>query len=242
MNLILLEPSEMDDSGNVILSGDRARHILKVLRAEPGKALRIGSLNGPLGTGTIQSINGPSVELECNFEACVPPRPSVDLLLAMPRPKVLKRLWSQFAALGVGRIVITGAQKVEKYYFDTHILSPEFYRPKLIEGLQQARDTHFPEVTIIKNLRRFLDQGPHAPAQLVADPSGTRSVFQTLENVPAERALIAIGPEGGWVPSELEMFEQHGFETVGMGRRILRTDTACIALISLLAEGLNKSV
>jgi RsmE family RNA methyltransferase len=241
MNLILIHPAEVDFAGVARLADKRAEHIRNVLRAEPGKTIRVGLLNGPLGRGTVENVSANSVTLACAFEAAPPPRPPIDLLLAMPRPKVLKRLWAQFAALGVGRIFITSAQKVEKYYFDTHILTPDFYRPRLIEGLQQARDTHLPEVEIIKNLRQLLEQGPHAPAQLVADPSATQTVFQCLEPVP-ERCLLAIGPEGGWTAGELQLFEQHDFERVGIGKRILRTDTACIALISLLAEGLNKSV
>jgi len=79
--------------------------------------------------------------MRCELEAEIPPRPRVDLLLAVPRPKVMRRLWAQIAALGVGQIVLTNAEKVERNYFDTHILTPETYRPLLIEGLQQARDT-----------------------------------------------------------------------------------------------------
>ena len=56
----------------------------------------------------------------------------------------MRRLWAQIAALGVGRIILTNAEKVERNYFDTHILAPETYRPLLIEGLQQARDTRLP--------------------------------------------------------------------------------------------------
>jgi RsmE family RNA methyltransferase len=192
----------------------------------------------------------------------VPSRPAIDLLLAMPRPKVLKRLWAQFAALGVGRIILTNAEKVERYYFDTHVLDPQFYTARLIEGLQQARDTLLPEVTIVKQLKPFLEgecfpdiepeqsesafrysqeKRPHGVAKkLIADPSGTQTIFQTLESSCPCRVLMAVGPEGGWTPYELELFEQNGYETVGMGKRILRTDTACIGLISLLAECLNK--
>ncbi len=260
MNLILITPEELDATGRARLTDERAKHIRNVLRAEPGKELRIGLLNGPFGTGTVEEILDDSVTLACEFEAETPPRPSIDLLLAMPRPKVLKRLWAQFAALGVGRIFITNAEKVERYYFDTHILEPDFYNARLIEGLQQARDTRLPEVRVVRKLRQFMEEelAPNVPAEIphlrkcgnspafgemiLADPSGTQNIFQTLEEstekVPmsGKSVLVAVGPEGGWTPYELELFKTHGFEVFGMGPRILRTDTACVALLGMISE------
>ncbi len=255
MNLILISPEEVPPDNVVQLTDGRAKHIRTVLRAEPGRTLRIARLNGPFGVGTVEEIRGESVILSCEWEAAFPPRPAIDLLLAMPRPKVLKRLWAQFAALGLGRIFLTNAEKVEKYYFDTHVLEPDFYNARLIEGLQQARDTLLPEVRIIKQLKPFLENErfPDIGKKLLADPSGSQNIFQTLEpdcvgtqRVAAQgkrgRVLLAVGPEGGWTPGEVELLQEKGFELFGMGPRILRTDTACIGLISLLAESLRKGV
>jgi RsmE family RNA methyltransferase len=250
MNLILIFSKEVEPGGRVELTGPRADHIRKVLQAKPGKSLRVGLVNGPLGVGVVEEVSREVVTLSCTWEEQAPERPPIDLLLAMPRPKVLKRLWAQFAALGVGRIFITNAEKVERYYFDTHILDPDFYTPCLIEGLQQARDTLLPEVHVVRWLKPFLEKEtfPMVGKKLLADPSGTQSLFPTLENsgekVPSlgKRVLLAIGPEGGWTPAELELFRSHGFEVFGMGPRILRTDTACIGLISLVLESLRGGV
>ena len=247
MNLILIHPHEPDSAGLVRLAGERAEHIRHVLKAEPGKTLRIGLLNGPKGCGTVESVSGKEVVLQCEFEEKIPPRPSIDLLLALPRPKVMKRLWAQLAALGVGRIILTNAEKVERYYFDSHILEPDFYNAHLIEGLQQAGDTLLPEVRIIKELKPFLEDEldtifPNPGARLLADPSGDQNIFQCLEKNDAlaprsavpQRSCLAVGPEGGWTPYELGLFAVHGFQVFNAGPRILRTDTACVALLSLL--------
>jgi RsmE family RNA methyltransferase len=236
MNLILLHSHEPDSAGRVRLDGERAEHIRSVLRATPGKPLKIGLLNGPLGRGTVESIEDKEVVLLCEFEEKTPSRPSVDLLLALPRPKVMKRLWAQLAALGVGRIILTNAEKVERCYFDSHVLEPDFYNARLIEGLQQAGDTRLPDVCIVKQLKPFLEteKFPTIGNRLLADPSGTRTVFQCLENNTSQRSCLAVGPEGGWTPYELELFVAHGFQAFNVGSRILRTDTACVALLSLL--------
>ena len=151
----------------------------------------------------------------------------------------MKRLWAQLAALGVGRIILTNAEKVERYYFDSHVLEPDFYTARLIEGLQQAGDTLLPEVKIVRQLKPFLEEEldtvfPTLGKKLLADPSGTQTVFQCLENKKPQRSCLAVGPEGGWTPYELELFAAHGFQVFNAGRRILRTDTACVALLSLL--------
>jgi RsmE family RNA methyltransferase len=239
MNLILIFPDELQADGRVHLGDARAEHIRTVLRAETGKRLRIGLLDGPKGSALVESVTPKDVVLACTFEAARPPRPSVDLLLAMPRPKVLKRLWSQFAALGVGRIFITNAEKVERYYFSTHVIEPSFYTPRLIEGLQQACDTRVPEVRVVRALKSFVtDELPQTYAdatRLIADPSGSQGLVSRLAVTSSKRVLLAIGPEGGWTPFELDLFVESGFEAVGMGPRILRTDTASIALLSQVA-------
>lgn len=238
MNLILLQPDDFHDDGLAVLSDGRARHIRKVLKAGPGKALRIGLLNGPLGTGTVLAVDKHEVCLQCMVEEKAPPKPKIDLLLAMPRPKVMKRLWAQLAALGVGRIVLVNAEKVERFYFDTHVLEPDFYNARLIEGLQQARCTHLPEVLVRKRFKPFVEDeldgffGNHL--KLLADPAGEKRIADLAFN--DERILLAVGPEGGWTAYELEMLRKHGFERFGMGSRILRTDTACVAMVALIGQ------
>lgn len=238
MNLILIHQHELGSRGRVNLTDERAEHIRHVLKAGPGKILRIGLLNGPKGCGTVESVSGKEVVLQCEFEEKIPPRPAIDLLLALPRPKVMKRLWAQIAALGVGRIILTNAEKVERFYFDSHVLEPDFYTARLIEGLQQAGDTILPEVRIIKEFKPFLEDEidtlfPMSGKKLLADPSGEKNIFQTLEKTGATNILMAVGPEGGWTPYELELFAAHDFQVFSAGPRILRSDTACVALLSL---------
>jgi len=170
----------------------------------------------------------------------VPARPLVDLLLALPRPKVMRRLWAQIAALGVGQIILTNAARVERHYFDTHVLAPETYRPLLIEGLQQARDTRVPQVSIHKQLRVLIEDDLDglfgAGLRLVAHPSGATSMSDVKRERAHGRILLAIGPEGGWNDFELNLLEARGFRVVDIGPRTLRTDTACIALLALVHD------
>lgn len=235
MNLVLFDPSEVDADGRVVLAGRRAAHIAKVLKPRVGQALRVGVLNGPLGKGTIRSVDKEHVEMSCSFEAELPEAPRIDLLLAVPRPKVMRRLWAQLASLGVGRIILTNAEKVERNYFDTHWLEPETYRPLLLEGLEQSGDTRMPEVTILRRLKPFVEDSlSESFAQhhrLICHPRHAISLGNAGLG-DGRRVLLAVGPEGGWSDYEVDLFARYGFDAISLGWRTLRTDVACVALMS----------
>ena len=218
--------------------------MLKVLKVAPGHEVRVGLLDGPCGVGTVQSIADGTVALRCAFDTMIPHPPRVDLVLALPRPKVMRRLWAQIAALGVGQIMLTNAERVARDYFDTHVLTPEYYRPLLIEGLQQARDTRLPRVSIHRRFKLLvedeLDGLFRSGVRLVADPSAERTVGSVIRESREEPVLLAIGPEGGWNDFETRLLAAHGFHVVGLGPRTLRTDTASIALLALVHDAMQS--
>jgi RsmE family RNA methyltransferase len=138
-------------------------------------------------------------------------------------------------------VLISNAARVEKSYFETHWLAAEGYTPHLVEGLQQASDTRLPKVTVARSFRKLvedeLDTLCPDTQRLVAHPGAALPLVRTP--LTGQRVLLAVGPEGGWNAFELELLGAHGFSTVGMGPRILRTDTACVALLSLVQERLT---
>jgi 16S rRNA (uracil1498-N3)-methyltransferase len=258
VNLIILEPGEIGPSGLADLAGVRAIHLLKVLGVATGDSVRIGLLDGPHGIGVVESVDAtggddpdgqtkirPSVVLRCRFEAALPPRPPVDLLLALPRPKVMRRLWAQLAALGVDRIILTNAAKVERQYFDTHFLAPEVYTPLLIEGLQQAKATRLPRVSVHKRLKVLIEDDlttlSAVDIRLMAEPAAPAVSVVMNPVSESARVLLAVGPEGGWNEFEHRLLSAHGFVACGLGARTLRTDTACIALIAIVNERLQAN-
>jgi RsmE family RNA methyltransferase len=249
VNLILFERHELSDSASVTLTGTRARHMLDILHVAAGHQVRVGIVDGPAGVGVVRSIEAGAVTLAVTLETSAPARPSVDLLLALPRPKILRRLWAQIAALGVGQVIVTNAARVERDYFDTHLLRPESYGPLLVEGLQQARDTRLPTVSVHKRFRVLVedDLATLFPSglRLAADPGAALSIQAAVRdrrgNDPGGRVLLAVGPEGGWNEFELRLLAQHEFRAVGLGSRTLRTDTACIALLALVHDAVDTA-
>jgi 16S rRNA (uracil1498-N3)-methyltransferase len=246
VNLVLLDPSELDTSGRVHLTDARAWHLLSVLKVTPSQTVRIGVIDGPRGAGTVTDVTGDAVTLQCQLETARPERPRVDLLLALPRPKVLRRLWAHLAAVGVGRVLLTNAEKVERDYFDSHLVREEGFLPLLLEGLQQAQDTRMPIISVHKRLKVLVEDELDAlcpsTRRLLAHPGASSTVIPALESTPPhERVLLAVGPEGGWNDVELALLESHGFARVSMGARTLATTTACIALLTLVHAGSTGS-
>ena len=243
MNRILFEPSEIQD-GVATFGGARAEHVMNVLHGEVGQVLKTGVLNGLVGTSEILSV-GPEIVVRVNH-AQESLRPWVDLILAPPRPRVMKRLLPQLATLGVGRIVLVGAQKVEKDFWGATLLKPENYLPLLVDGLMQAGTSFVPEIALRRGFRKFLRDELDAlfpsPDRLVAHPYSTPSSTQTPSPTqtpkhpptPNPRLLLAVGPEGGWTDEEVALMEEKGFRRYSLGPRILRTDTATVALLAKL--------
>jgi len=237
VNLVLLQADELGDDGRVRLTGSRAVHIIRVLRAGVGRVIRVGLLNGPRGSGWIERVDDATVDLLCRLDPAPPAPPFLSVILALPRPKVMKRLWAQLAAIGLQRIILTNAAKVERSYFDTHWLDPENYTPLLFEGLSQSGDTLLPDVRIERRLKPFLEDDLDilfpADHRFLAHPR-SGGPLADVNFGPRRRILMAIGPEGGWTDYELDLFEEHRFQPINMGPRTLRTDTACIALLGAL--------
>lgn len=234
MNCLIILPGDIREGGVAELRGAVAAHVRDVLKKGAGDTVLAGILNGPMGEAKIMAMDPDAVRIELP-RGPVPPLPGIDVILAMPRPKVMKRLWAPLASLGVGTIAIIGAAKVETFYFASHALDPNLFEPRLIEGLAQARDTRLPAVEIHASFPRFiterLEHLAGTSTRLIAVPGDEVAVPQIS---PGARVVLAVGPEGGWTPDERRVFHERGFAPVRLGPRTLRTDTAIVALFGLL--------
>jgi RsmE family RNA methyltransferase len=242
MNLILLHPQELTDQ-HAILTGRRAEHIHKVLRCTIGDSVRIGVLDGMLGTGCIQEMDGNRVVLQVHLTTEPPLFPPTDLILAVPRPIMLKRVLAQAASMGVSRIFLVNANRVEKSFFSSTLIQNNDFTEPLCLGLEQAMDTRLPEISVHPRFRPFVEDLlpsllSDCPIRLLAHPEGDRTIAQAAKGLlgqPDQRTVLAIGPEGGWVDFEVEHFKTQGFAPFSLGPRILRVDTAVPALLAQLS-------
>ena len=260
MNRILFEENEIVD-GRAVFSDERAEHVLNVLHGAVGQVLKTGEIDGLAGTSTIIEIrnlherepgsaqrgNGllaGEIVVECSHSEKAA-EPWIDLILAPPRPRVLKRLLPQLAAMGVGKIVLVGAEKVEKAFWGAQLVKEDVYRPLLVDGLMQCGTTILPTIRIEKNFRRYVDERMEEEfadrLKIVAHPPKDGGASPECSSLPA-RPVVAIGSEGGWTDGEVALLENKGFLRYSLGSRILRTDTATIAVIAQLMKKKSRSL
>jgi RsmE family RNA methyltransferase len=214
----------------------RHRHVREILRAGVGDALVVGRIGARLGRGTIAALDARALELEVVLERDPPPKLDVTLALALPRPPSLRKVLQQATALGVGRFVLFASARVEKSYWQSTGLEPERLREQLLLGLEQAVDTVLPEIAFARRFRPFVEDelprianGAHI---LVAHPGPESARDAHAKSGPT---VLVIGPEGGLQDHELARLDAVGAERIALGPRVLRVETAVVALLARLA-------
>ncbi len=236
MNLILLFDDDFIAPERVRLSGRRFGHIRDVHRAEPGRALDVGVLNGLMGKGEVIALDETCVELKVKLDTEPPAPLPVTVLLTLPRPKMLKRSLQTLASMGVKEIVLINSYRVEKSFWSSPWLTEAKIREQLLLGLEQAEDTRMPEVRLEKRFKPFVEDRLPALLEgrtgLIAHP-GESELCPAGFNQPT---VLAIGPEGGFIPYEVELMKTQGMTQIHLGRRILRVETAVPVLLSRLFD------
>ena len=234
MNLVLLFEHDFIRNDRVRLQGRRLKHVTEVLRASAGGELAVGLLNGPVGRGTITSLASDAVEMEVSLDFRPPPPLPVTLILALHRPKMLKRVLAAASSMGVKKMYLINAFRTEKSFWKSPLLREENLRAHLISGLEQAKDTIMPEIFLRPLFKPFVeDELPDiakGTCALVAHPSAEKPCPRNV----LHRVTLAIGPEGGFIPYEVERLASCGFVPVSLGSRPLRAETVVPALLSRL--------
>lgn len=246
MNLLLLDDGDLGPDGTARLTGRRALHAATVLRVAPGDRIQVGRIGGLLGEGEVLEVGQDAVLLAIALDRLPPPPSPVSLLLALPRPKILRKVLQAAAAMGVKRLALVGSYRVEKSYFGSPLLAADALRGELLLGLEQGRDTVLPEVTLDRFFKPFvedrLDEAFPTARRLLAHPMAAPPI-ERLPPGPGE-AVVAIGPEGGWTAYEVSSLRERGFEPFTMGPRALRVDQAvpfAVGQVELLLRAFRRN-
>ena len=231
MNIILLAPEDWLDETTVCLDDRRHEHIRGVLKAEIGDALRVGLLGGLRGSGKVVKLSDEHTHLQVELVDPPLPRHPCDLVVALPRPKMLRRVFRTAAEMGVAHLYLINSARVEKSYWQSPLLQPDRIQAALTAGLERAGDTMLPQVHLHPRFKPFIED--RLPGLIgssgcwIAHPGAPETLA-----TQSRGGLIMLGPEGGFVPYEVELAQFMGAHPVRLSDRILSVDTAVTAALS----------
>lgn len=236
MNVLLFSKEARSGHCVRITEQKKIDHLIKILKLKTNDSIKLGEINGKLGTGTIIKLDACELSLKVNLEQAPPDALPCSVILALPRPQQLKRILVHLSALGVKDIHLIQSARVEKNYWQSPTL--EAIHHYLIEGLEQAKDTVLPTVSLHKNYTDFINKDIHKILEhkqaWLAQPGAQQSIQRQSD--ASSQHVIVVGPEGGFIPEEVEHFKQLGCQTVSLGQRILKTETAIPVMLAALLK------
>jgi 16S rRNA (uracil1498-N3)-methyltransferase len=235
MNLVLFREEEL---GLLLPTSDpRAIHIRRVLRFGEGDSFDGGVINGMKGKVKILAIRDEGLELGFALDETPEPLFPVTLAVGMPRPQTVKKLLREATALGASRIVFLRTAKSEPAYSLSGLWKNGEYESCLIEGAGQAFSTLLPRVDVVKNIHALA--GSIGNCDRIALDNYEAVIDLKDYAVAASECALAIGPERGWSGDERQALADNGFTLARLGKRVLRTETACIAGLAIVLAKLN---
>jgi len=226
VNLLLFEARELDPEHILTLRDRRLAHLRGVLGCAVGDRLRVGQIDGQRGHAVVEAIDDSAARLRVTLGDDPPPALPLAVVLALPRPKMLRRILRTIAEVGVKELHLINSYRVEKSYWQSPLLAPQSLRDYLLAGLEQAGDTRVPVLELHRRFRPFaedrLPQLLNGRQGLLADPGASEFYPQD----PPAPSVLLIGPEGGFIPFETEFLLRAGCLPRSLGPRILRVETA----------------
>jgi len=235
MNLVLFETAA--EAARLTPADARARHIREVLRMKKGDKFFVGIVNGPRGQAVITEDGPGGMGLEIQWEKKVEaPRPFW-ALMGMPRPQTARDALREAATFGITALHFFNVEKGEPSYANSTVWKTDEWQRRLREGAAQAFATTVPEVAQHESLLIALEaitvSAPKNAARIALDVYEASAPLSQLapEHGPV---VLALGAERGWSASERKILRESGFALAHLGPRVLRTETALVAGLSVL--------
>ena len=233
MNIVLLEAEQTQSEFWKIESPRQLQHLSQHVQLNAGDTLKVGIRNGQRYLTEVVTISEQHILLRPIQVEAVPAKLPVHLILALPRPKVLRRIIMDAVTLGVQRISLIHSYRVDKSYWQSPFLQQ--LDDYVTLGLEQAGDTISPEIQMYKRFKPFVEDvlptfiSDQKPAY-VAHPYAEQQMPHAIQH----SCCLIVGPEGGFIPYEVDLFKKNGCQARRLGNRILRTETAVSHILGRL--------
>ena len=237
VNIILFDAREV--SRPLPRDDPRARHILEVLRRAPGESVDVGLMDGPRGKAVIESVGDLDLVLSFSWQETVPEPEVITLIVGLCRPQSSRRVLREAAALGVARMFFVRTARGEPSYADSSLWSTGEYKRHVRAGVEQAFATHIPTVAMGMDLAEGIAEAGGRTRIALDNYEGTTPLHR-VSQAAAEPLVLAVGSERGFSAAERDELRNAGYRLAGLGERVLRTETAVIAALSVIKASTGR--
>ena len=218
------------------LTGEHARHLSQVLRAQIGQQFDI-STGADLRRGTVIEVHAERVEFELGEKLSISAQPAITIALAVFKFDRMEWAIEKCTELGVAAIIPFVADRTEKHLASAAPKRMDRWRRITRQAAEQSRRVSVPEISDVIEFKDLLLMDARAKIVLSED----RASLSLKDAVPRDTAslLMAFGPEGGWKENELQSFSKAGWSSASLGSTILRCETAAIAATAIVMSALE---
>ena len=233
MNIVLLEAEQTQSEFWKIDNPRQLQHLSQHVQLNAGDTLKVGIRNDERYLTEVISVSEQQIRIRPIQLEAIPAKLPVHLILALPRPKVLRRIIMDAVTLGVQRISLIHSYRVDKSYWQSPFLQQ--LDDYVTLGLEQAGDTISPEIQMYKRFKPFVEDvlptfiSDQKPAY-VAHPYAEQQMPHAIQH----SCCLIVGPEGGFIPFEVDLLKKNGCQARRLGNRILRTETAVSHILGRL--------
>jgi len=248
MYQFFVEPGQINENDrSVIITGTDVNHIKNVLRMKVGEELAVSNgIDGREYRCGIVSLGEDAVECELRFikEDAVELPVKVTLFQGLPKADKMELIIQKAVELGVTEIVPVATKRCVVKLDDKKAAAKVARWQSIAEAAaKQSKRGIIPQVLPVQSFKLALKQAAEMdvrliPYELASGMEHTRELLGRLK--PGQSVAVFIGPEGGFEESEIALAGENGVESITLGKRILRTETAgmtVLAWLGYLLEG-----
>lgn len=232
-------PRPLETGAICAAAADQARYLKTVLRMREGDPLLIFNGTGWEYKAVIRRQTAGGMELEITGRRALPAAEiHVTLCQAVPKVEKMDGIIRHATELGADRIVPFLAERsVPRWQSEQLPRKRERWQKIAVEASRQCGRPDIPEIGEIVTFERMLRDVPESGLRLIPweeeTKTGIREILRDPSRSEMKEFVLVIGPEGGFSAGEIELARQAGFLSVSLGKRVLRVETASLAVLAI---------